>query len=320
MSLQVEQKQTVAPNKIPLLKKSPASIDQSNEPISEWAQISLETRFMELFHNAVALLPTQDDLPDGDGVPMETERHKKQMDLLVDSLEPWLGKRGYVGGNMFVYFSPNQLKNEEFKGPDVFVTLGLGNKERKSWVVWEEGKSPDVVIELLSESTAKKDKTIKKDVYQNQLKVAEYFWFDPFNPDDFQGFELSRGVYKELPFLNDSFLSQQLGLKLIRWRKLYKNVETTWLRWATLDGELLLLPAEIEAQRADTEAQRADAEAQRADLERQQKEQALQRADAEAQRADLERQQKEQALQRADAEAQRAERLAQILREQGINI
>jgi Uma2 family endonuclease len=232
---------------------------------------------VESFHHAVAKLPTQDDLPDGDGVPMETERHKKQMDLLVDSLEPWLGERGYVGGNMFVYFSPNQLKNEEFKGPDVFVTLGNSNKERKSWVVWEEGKSPDVVIELLSESTAKKDKTLKKEVYQNQLKVAEYFLFDPFNPDDFLGFGLSRGVYKELPFLNDGFISKKLGLKLIRWRGLYKNIEATWLRWATRDGDLLLLPAEIEARRAD-----------------------------------FERQQKEQAL-------QRAERLAQILREQGID-
>ena len=53
---------------------------------------------------AFPLLPTQDDLPCDDGVPMETERHKKQMDLLVYSLEPWLGERGYVGGNMFVYF------------------------------------------------------------------------------------------------------------------------------------------------------------------------------------------------------------------------
>jgi hypothetical protein len=66
------------------------------------------------------------------------------------------------------------------------------------------------------------------------------------------------------------FISQKLGLKLIRWRGLYKNVEATWLRWAMLDGDLLLLPAEIEAQRAD--------------LERQQKEQALQRAERLAQR------------------------------------
>ena len=283
MSLQVEQ--TVGPERFPTFPKTKSpSHHFPDELVVEWAPESLETPVMELFHDAVALLPTQDDLPSCDGVPMETERHKKQMDLLVYSLESWLGERGYVGGNMFVYFSPKQLKNEKFKGPDVFVTLGLGNRERKSWVVWEEGKSPDVVIDLLSESTAKFDKTSKKDVYQNQLKVAEYFWFDPYNPDDFQGFELLRGVYEELPLKNHGFLSQQLELKLILWRGLYRNVETTWLRWTTLDGELLLLPEEIEAQRAEVEAQRAEQE----------------------------RQEKEQAL-------QRAARLAQILREQGID-
>ncbi len=206
----------------------------------------------------VSLLPTQNDLPCDDGVPMETERHKKQMDLLVYSLEPWLGERGYVGGNMFVYFSLKQLKNQDFKGPDVFVTLGVSNEERKSWVVWDEGKSPDVVIELLSESTANEDKGRKKAVYQNQLKVAEYFWFDPFNPSDWKGFRLNGHVYEELPLDNDHFRSQSLGLTLVLWPGIYKNVEAVWLRWATIKGDLLLLPEEIEAQRAHAAEQRAE--------------------------------------------------------------
>lgn len=213
----------------------------------------------------IPLLPTQDDLPSCDGVPMETERHKKQMDLLIYSLEPWLGKRGYVGGNMFVYFSLQQVKNKDFRGPDVFVTLGVSNKERKSWVVWEKGKkSPDIVIELLSESTAQEDKKRKKDIYQNQLKVSEYFWFDPHNPNDWKGFKLSKGVYKELPLKNGGLTSKSLGLKLIHWRGVYKNVDTVWLRWATFAGDLLLLPEEAEAQRAEAEAQRANAAEQRA--------------------------------------------------------
>jgi len=306
MSLQLERNPAAGFERMPP-PKPPSHHLYHDEPSSRWAleNLDLETSVVSAFDDTCALLPTQDELPDEDGVPMETERHKKQMDLLVDSLAPWLGKRGYVGANMFVYFSLKQLKNEEFKGPDVFVTLGLGNRERKSWVVWEEGKSPDVVIELLSKKTAKSDKTSKKDVYQNQLKVAEYFWFDPYNPNDFQGFKLFQGVYEQLPFLNNGLICQKLGLKLILWHGLYKDIETTWLRWATKDDDLLLLPEEIEAQRADAEAQRAE-------QERQQKEQALQRAEAEAQRADQERQQKEQAQ-------ERAERLAQILREQGID-
>jgi len=64
-----------------------------------------------------ASLPTQDDLPCCDGIPMETQRHKLQMDLLIDTLDTWLAQRsdGYVSGNMFIYFSAAQMYNQDFK-------------------------------------------------------------------------------------------------------------------------------------------------------------------------------------------------------------
>jgi hypothetical protein len=43
---------------------------------------------------------------------METQRHGLQMQLLVRPLSQWLktqGREAFVGGNMFVYFSPNQV-------------------------------------------------------------------------------------------------------------------------------------------------------------------------------------------------------------------
>jgi len=67
-----------------------------------------------------------------------------------------------------------------------------------------------------------------------------------------------------LPFQNEGLESQQLGLKLVRWHGVYDRVDTVWLRWTTLTGELLLLPEEIEAERANAEAKRANAEAKRA--------------------------------------------------------
>lgn len=199
-------------------------------------------------------LPTQDDLPYSDGEEMETERHRRQMELLINSLEPWLFERqeGYVSGNMFVYYSLKQIRTQDFKGPDVFVVLNVPRGERKSWVSWQEGKTPDIVIELLSESTATYDKTVKKQLYQNQLKVAEYFWYDPHNPDDWAGFRLNGGTYSAL-VLDDKqrFISQELGLALVRWSGVYHHVEATWLRWATIKGDLLPLPEEREAKRAE---------------------------------------------------------------------
>ena len=116
----------------------------------------------------VTLPPTQAELPCDDGIPMETQRHKYQMDLLIETLELWLAQRedGFVSGNMFVYYSLAQVRNKDFKGPDFFVVLDIPKGERRSWVVWEEGKAPDVVIELLSESTAQADKNEKKLIYQ----------------------------------------------------------------------------------------------------------------------------------------------------------
>ncbi len=254
---------------------------------------------------AIALPPTQKDLPCDDNVPMDTQRHKYQMELLIDVILPWLETRddGYVSGNMFVYFSLAQVKNQDFRGPDFFVTLGVPKGERLSWVVWEEGKSPDVVIELLSESTADADKGIKKQVYQNQLRVPEYFWFDPFNPDDWAGFALREGTY--VPLDRDEqncYFSQQLGLKLVCWRGRFKDIDdVVWLRWAKADGELLPTSQEL----AEQEHQRAEQEHQRAEQEHQRAEQEHQRA--------------EQEHQRAEEEKQRADRLAEYLRTQGID-
>lgn len=202
----------------------------------------------------INLPPTQAELPFDDGEPMESPRHKAQIDLLIDALIPWLSQRedGFVGGNMFVYYSLAQVRNQDFKGPDFFVVLGVPKGERKSWVVWEEGKAPDVVIELLSASTATADKNEKKLIYQNQMRVPEYFWYDPFNPDDWAGFSIQQRVYQPI-VANDrhQLLSESLGLALQQWQGNYKGIEATWLRWATLQGELLPTPEEQECQRAD---------------------------------------------------------------------
>lgn len=212
---------------------------------------------------------TQHDLPCEDGIPMETERHYLQMGLLLETVQLWLAQRGsgYAGGDMFLYFSPAQVRGQYFYGPDVFVALDVPRGERKSWVIWQEGKGHDVVIELLSESTGNYDKTLKKRIYHNQVHVPEYYWYDPFDPDDWAGFRSDGVDYRPLP--RDSLgrmLSPQLQLFLLRWHGVYRGVEAVWLRWATLDGELLLTGyehADQERQRANQAQQWAEQESQR---------------------------------------------------------
>jgi Uma2 family endonuclease len=179
--------------------------------------------------------PSQDELPYSDGVPMESNRHVLQMILLIETLKRhWAGRDDvFVGGNMFVYFSPQQAYTHDFRGPNFFAVQGVSYRVRKSWVVWEEGKGPDVVIELLSDSTADIDKTGKKLIYQERLRVPEYFYFHPYT-GEWAGFALQDGIYQ--PLLEDAagrLASQQTGLLLVQWRGVFQQEFATWLRWAT---------------------------------------------------------------------------------------
>lgn len=229
------------------------------------------SRLAELAYYGVTIPPGEDDLPYDDGIPMETPRHAAQMRLLIDSLSLHLADRQdfFVGGNMFLYYSVQQARNLDFRGPDFFVVLDVPRRERKSWVIWEEeGKAPNVIIELLSESTAAKDKGEKKQIYQNRIRVPEYFWYDPFTAE-WAGFRLAGGEYQPIaPTPQGHLQAQELGLVLLKWDGTYQDITARWLRWATPDGVLLPTTqdvAEQEKQRAEQEKQRAEQEKQRAE-------------------------------------------------------
>jgi Uma2 family endonuclease len=214
-------------------------------------------------------LPTQDDLPYDDGIPMETPRHASQMHLLIEALQLHLQPQRdcFIGGNMFVYYSLNQVRNQDFRGPDFFVVLDVPQRERKSWVMWEENnRLPNVIIELMSPSTADNDREEKKLIYQNQLRIPEYFLFEPFFYE-WSGFRLQEGVYQPIPMdASGQMLSQELGLVLRRWEGCYEEIEANWIRWALPDGTLLPIQKELTEQanqRADEEKQRADRLAER---------------------------------------------------------
>nr|WP_230840148.1 Uma2 family endonuclease [Gloeobacter morelensis] len=195
-----------------------------------------------------------------DEPPMESDRHRKQMDLLIRSLESgWQSRQDfYATGNLTIYFSPHQSKSEDFRGPDFFVVLGTERRDRRSWIVWhEDGKYPNVIVELLSASTAAIDRGLKKQIYQDTFRTPDYFWFDP-EGTEFRGFHLVDGRYEELsPDERGRFWSRQL--------ELYLGVYEGWLRFFTPDGQLVLLAEEQEKQRADQEGQRADAAQRRAE-------------------------------------------------------
>ncbi|MBN4005715.1 Uma2 family endonuclease [Nostoc sp. LPT] len=184
-----------------------------------------------------------------DEPPWESDLHRLQMTLLIQCLE-WLWqnrKDFYASGNLTIYYSPRQRKSENFRGPDFFVVLGTERKPRKSWVVWEEdGKYPNVIIEIISDSTGDTDKGLKKQIYQDIFRTPDYFWFDP-ETLEFSGFHLLDGEYQPLEQNPQGWLwSQQLGL--------YLGVVQEKLRFYTREGELIPTPEEV----AQHQKQRSD--------------------------------------------------------------
>ncbi|BAY17090.1 hypothetical protein NIES21_29240 [Anabaenopsis circularis NIES-21] len=191
-----------------------------------------------------------------DEPPLETELHLEQIMLLLKCLK-WLWRDRndfYAAGNLTIYYSWNKRKDEHFRGPDFFVVLDTERRTRKSWVVWEEeGKYPNVILEILSESTAKTDKDLKKKLYQNTFRTPDYFWFDP-ETQEFAGFHLVDGQYQVLEANAQGHLwSQQLGL--------YLGIHEGLLRFFTPVGLLIPTPeeaAEFECQQKELAQARAE--------------------------------------------------------------
>jgi Uma2 family endonuclease len=229
----------------------------------------------------------------------ETPLHRDNLAYLVEMLRTHFANQQevYVSGNMFLYYVPgNRLRHVS---PDVFVVFGIPKHttpERRRYLVWEEGKAPDVVIELTSESTREEDIDDKMAIYRDTLRVREYFLFDPYEEyldPPLQGYRLVEGVYQPIAPAAGRLPSEVLGLHL-------EGAEGFLRLYDPATGAWLPTPPEEHQARLQAEARRAEAE------------QASQRAEAERQQAETERQREEEARRRAEAEV---ERLRQELEE-----
>lgn len=206
------------------------------------------------------------DLVYDDGEPLDSNWHRIQMNLLIDVISQAMAERQktdfFAGGDMFVYFSVEQAqsvreKHPYFRGPDVFFVANVdGRADRKAWVVWDEkGRYPDLIVELLSPSTARVDRTTKKALYEQTFRTPEYFLYDP-ETQALEGFRLLDGTYQPVkadrnPGREGRLWSGQLGLWLGRWQGRRTNLDATWLRLYDSDGRLIPTPEEAERERAD---------------------------------------------------------------------
>src|SRR6476660_421776 len=102
-------------------------------------------------------------------------------DLMVEVIETLSARYAddpdvYVTGNLLLFYE--QGNKRRHVSPDCFVVFGVPKGNRENYLMWEEGKGPDVVIEITSKTTRAEDVKKKYLLYQDVLGVTEYFLFD----------------------------------------------------------------------------------------------------------------------------------------------
>jgi Uma2 family endonuclease len=240
--------------------------------------------------------------PESDGKPMaETDLHRDLMVEFIDMLRVHYRNRPdvYVSGNLLLYYEEGNPKRSV--APDVFAVFGVEKKRRRTYLLWEEGKSPDFVLELSSQKTYRTDLNRKKTLYAQVLKVQEYFLYDPehqyLNPT-LQGYRLLEGKYVEIQPVADRLVSSTLGLELGSQPNgelgLYNPQAQTWL-----------LPSEERATQAEANAQQETEARKQAETNAQQEAEARRQAETNAQQeAEARRQAEANAQQEAEARRQ----------------
>jgi Uma2 family endonuclease len=200
------------------------------------------------------------DYPTRDGRPVgETDIHRDDHFDLVKTLQAYYADDAttYVSGNLLLFYEEGNRRKHV--SPDVFVIFGVPKRRRDNYLIWEEGRAPDLVIELTSKTTHKEDLEKKYRLYRDTLQVREYILFDPkcdYLTPPLQGYRLVAGEYVPIEPVAGRLPSEVLGLHFERdGTELRIYNPATGLRLPT-PGEAV---AAAEAARRQAEAARDEA-------------------------------------------------------------
>ncbi len=182
----------------------------------------------------------------------ETDTHRDQMVDLIHCLRERFrdDPNVYVAGNLLLYYEEGNPQASV--APDVFVVFGVADHPRRIYKLWEEGKGPDLVIEITSKSTKLEDLGAKRALYAD-MGVREYFLYDPLNEwlkPPLALYRLENGDYVRVEPTGERLPSEVTGLEF--------GVADGWLRaFDPSTGEPLPTPGEeAEARRREAEARR----------------------------------------------------------------
>jgi Uma2 family endonuclease len=256
--------------------------------------------------------------PDSDGEPMaETLANRIQMIDLIWALGLLLARQGrtraIVSGNQFIYYNP--ANGRDHVSPDVYVVLDRDPPAPPKWQTWVEGKFPEIVFEISSESTMREDvgpRERDKPALYARLGAREYYIYDPQGDlqPAFQGYHRQGEGWVPAPVLPSGGLwSPLLGaaLRPLPLGEIGQRPAGTWLRVIDSQTGEPIPVAEEQVLREEQARLAAEALAQAAEERVQAEGRARLAAEALAQAAEEHAQAEEQARLSAEERAQAAE-------------
>jgi Uma2 family endonuclease len=219
----------------------------------------LEVEQTEDIRPDVSHLITEDD------TPVDNIFSEKQQRLLTSPLyDGWIGpgdERKFVAfANVGLFYATNRpaIVPDTLLSLDVEPPQEVWEKHHRSYFMWEFGKPPDVVIEVVSN---KKGEELgqKKNLYA-RIGIAYYVVYDPQKQLSNEMLHIFHRESASYVPADETWLPD-VGLSLTLWEGTYQDMNATWLRWVDADGSLIPTAAElleIERQRANEAEARAD--------------------------------------------------------------
>ncbi len=257
---------------------------QTPSPPSEQASVVLSPELPTL---APEDYPSFDNIVTEDGAAVDSIFSEKQMRLLTEPLyAAWSPERPFVAlANVGLFYGIDlpPLVPDVLLSIDVSFPKSLFPKPNRTYAVWQYGKPPEIVIEIVSNKVGGEDST-KLEKYAN-VRVSNYYIYDPeyhLSNQELRGYRLAGNRLE--PIDNPLGHITELGLGVTLWSGRYEQIEAKWLRWIDAQGHMIATGAE----RAEQATQLAEQATQRAEQATRQAEQATQQAESEkAQRLKL---------------------------------
>jgi hypothetical protein len=181
----------------------------------------------------VNLLVTEDD------TPVDNLASAKQQRLLVGSLYSALKNQVFLAAaNVGVYHT----YGEPAIVPDVFISFDVEvpenwwEKQNRCYLVWKFGKSPEVVVEIVSNQKGE-ELGNKLKIYE-QMRVSYYIVYDPNQQLGEQVLRIYTLQGRRYIETTNNWLDD-IGLGVTLWTGEFEGRHNSWLRWCYENGTVL---------------------------------------------------------------------------------